>query len=92
MLIFVSCIDDAYKRYRKRNINDTQRKEGVPSHRISASELSLEDDVKEFCVEDSVEGKLCCSTIINMVAGIHHNLDTIKIMKCTYATVKSVMM
>lgn len=59
VLIFVSCIDDAYKRYQKRNINDTQRKEGVPSHIISAFESFLEDDDKEFCVEDSEEGKLC---------------------------------
>lgn len=31
----------------------------VHSHRISAVESSLEDDVKEFCVEDSEEGKFC---------------------------------
>jgi len=26
MLIFVLCIDDAYKRYQKRNINDSKKK------------------------------------------------------------------
>lgn len=31
----------------------------VPSHRISAFESYLEDDIKKFCVEDSEEGKFC---------------------------------
>jgi hypothetical protein len=33
VLTFAMCIDDAYDRYQKRNINDTLKK-GVPSHRI----------------------------------------------------------
>jgi hypothetical protein len=59
MLTSGMCVDDAYERYQKRNINATQKKKGVPSHRISAFESFSQDDIKEFCAEDTEEDKFC---------------------------------